>query len=110
MQQDNTLSSLTSVGTSSASDPLPSREQVEGWSPQDVVAFLMEYNDQLKLYLESDDIEKIKSQRIRGSLFLDLTVAELTDRKGLYQLPDGPAKSIVDLTGKIKGKKKGKFT
>ncbi|CAG8722621.1 17263_t:CDS:1, partial [Dentiscutata heterogama] len=44
---------------------LPSVEEVNQWSPQQVIEFLESYNREKKLFLEDGDIKAIKDNRVR---------------------------------------------
>ncbi|CAG8551597.1 4894_t:CDS:2 [Racocetra fulgida] len=89
-----------SSNVSSASDAtsnLPTVEQVKEWSRDVVKAFLQ--GNKTRLDLDDSDIDKIYTQRVRGSTFLDFTAVDY-ERWGI---PGSPAKEIEKLINKIKG-------
>ena len=78
---------------------LPTIDETEKWDTEKIIEFLGEQN----LNLTESDFEFFRKQRIEGQEFLDLTQEELQGGLGL-----GPAKRIVKLIKKIKGKDQGK--
>ena len=82
--------------------PLPSVEEVNKWSPVQVINFLESKKDELFLY--DKHIEVIKDQEVAGRDFLKLTLETLTQKDGLFVLSYGPAERISSLINKIKGK------
>ncbi|CAG8485765.1 12341_t:CDS:2 [Ambispora leptoticha] len=56
---------------------LPSREEVENWNPEQVVNFLTNNNDGLKLYLRPEDIKIVQDQYVADQAFLGYTEQKL---------------------------------
>ncbi|KAF0534957.1 serine/threonine protein kinase [Gigaspora margarita] len=77
---------------------LPSAEDVQEWKKAGVIKFLQENKD--KLDLDDDDIDIIKKNKVTGPNFLLLSKDELLAHP--YNLPAGPATTIVELVKKIK--------
>ncbi|CAG8572093.1 3743_t:CDS:1, partial [Paraglomus brasilianum] len=75
----------------------PSVDEVSKWSPKDVITFLETKKEEL--FLDDDDINVIKRNKVAGRVFLDLS-QEKFER---YGLTVGPAKTIVRLIKAIKG-------
>src|SRR5256885_4980723 len=63
--------SFNVASSSGATSNLPTAEQVKEWSRDDVKTFLQ--GNITRLDLEGEDIDKIYTQRVKGSTFLDLT-------------------------------------
>ncbi|CAG8635563.1 2075_t:CDS:2, partial [Ambispora gerdemannii] len=84
---------------------LPSVEEVNQWSPRQVIDFLESYNKEKKLFLEDGDIKAIKDNRVRGFSFLELSKEDLLAPP--YNLPDGLARTIAGLIRNIKGEEQG---
>ncbi|CAG8797648.1 3845_t:CDS:2 [Gigaspora margarita] len=78
---------------------LPLVEDVQEWKKAGVIKFLQENKDRLDL--DDDDIEIIKKNKVTGPNFLLLSKDELLAHP--YNLPAGPATTIVELVKKIKG-------
>ncbi|RHZ59667.1 hypothetical protein Glove_362g72 [Diversispora epigaea] len=78
----------------------PSVEVVKIWSPKEVIIFLESKKDELFLY--DEDINIIKKNRVAGSDFLEFSQEDLER----WRMPGGPAKRIMNLVNKIKGKSK----
>ncbi|KAF0356340.1 DUF1703-domain-containing protein [Gigaspora margarita] len=78
----------------------PSVEEINNdWGPGEVIAFLETHKK--KLFLRDVDIKPIKDNWVAGLDFLLLTRDKLLVQP--YNLLDGPATRIVELTKKIKG-------
>ena len=92
------------ANTSTSTSALPTVEQVKEWSRDDVKPFLQE--NRTRLDLEDEDINKIYTQKVKGSTFLDLTRDDLLAIK----IPLGPAKEIEKLINEIKGGKRTSFS
>ncbi|CAG8674382.1 10427_t:CDS:1, partial [Paraglomus brasilianum] len=75
---------------------VPSVEEVSKWSPKDVITFLETKKEEL--FLDDDDINVIKRNKVAGCAFLDLSQEEF-ERCGLTV---GPAKTIMRLIKAIK--------
>lgn len=83
----------------------PSVEEINNdWGPGEVIAFLETHKK--KLFLRDVDIKPIKDNWVAGLDFLLLTRDKLLVQP--YNLLDGPATRIVELTKKIKGEEEGK--
>ncbi len=78
--------------------PLPSVEEVNKWSPVQVINFLESKKDELFLY--DKHIEVIKDQEVAGRDFLELNV----DKLEKWGMKGGPAERITSLVNNIKGK------
>jgi len=78
---------------------LPLREEVENWDPEQVIKFLTDNNDGLKLFLLPEHIKKVQDQYVSGQAFLNYTEQKFIQDR----LPRGPASSIAGLIAKIKG-------
>ena len=83
--------------------PKPSVEEIKKWSPQQVLEFLEKKKDEL--FLNNDDTEIIKDNRVSGPAFLRLTAEKLTSPP--YNLPGGPAETIAGLISTITGEERG---
>jgi len=94
----------TSTSTSALTASLPTVEQVKAWSRDDVKTFLQ--GNITRLDLEGEDIDKIYTQRVKGSTFLVLTRDDLLAIK----IPLGPAKEIEKLINEIKRGKRTSFS
>ena len=94
----------TSTSTSALTASLPTVEQVKAWSRDDVKTFLQ--GNRTRLDLEDEDINKIYTQRVKGSTFLDFTAVDF-ERWGV---PGSPAKEIEKLINEIKGGKRTSFS
>ncbi|RIA89104.1 hypothetical protein C1645_825348 [Glomus cerebriforme] len=86
----------TSTSTSTLTASLPTVEQMKTWSQDNVKTFLQE--NRIRLDLEDKDINKIYTQRIKGSTFLDFTAMDF-ERWGV---PSNSAKEIEKLINEIK--------
>ncbi|RGB41977.1 hypothetical protein C1646_253918 [Rhizophagus diaphanus] len=91
------MSDNVATSTSVPTAGLPTVEEINGWSRDRVKEFLQERRADLDL--EGEDIDKIYTQRVKGSTFLDFTAVDF-ERWGV---PGSPAKEIEKLISKIKG-------
>ena len=96
--------SFNVASSSGATSNLPTAEQVKEWSRDDVKTFLQ--GNITRLVLEGEDIDKIYTQRVKGSTFLDFTAVDF-ERWGV---PGSPAKEIEKLINEIKGGKRTSFS
>ena len=78
--------------------PLPSVEEVNKWSPVQVINFLE--SKKVELFLYDKHIEVIKDQEVAGRDFLELNV----DKLEKWGMKGGPAERITSLVNNIKGK------
>ncbi|RHZ83804.1 hypothetical protein Glove_87g232 [Diversispora epigaea] len=76
---------------------IPTVEVVDKWSPKDVIGFLE--SKKVEKYLDNDDINIIKKNKVSGKAFLMLT-PETLERWGML---GGPADVIARLAKEIKG-------
>jgi hypothetical protein len=67
------------------------------WKKDNVIIFLQ--REDLNLDLDNDDIEIIRSNKVSGKDFLDLTTEKLKN----YGMVSGPASRIAKLVKEIKG-------
>ncbi|CAG8826162.1 9935_t:CDS:1, partial [Dentiscutata erythropus] len=68
---------------------MPTHENLEKWSPSQVISLLKSKKDEL--FLIDEDFQIIEEHRISGQEFFELTKEELRD----YGLKGGPATRIT---------------
>ncbi|CAG8798543.1 3185_t:CDS:2, partial [Racocetra persica] len=98
---DNVASSSSFTSAPTAS--LPTTEEINGLSRDEVKGFLQ--GRRVELDLEDDDINIIYNQRVKGDTFLDFNAVDF-ERWGI---PGAPAKKLERLIKQIKGGRVCKF-